>query len=220
MKIYICGDSTAASYGPERAPMMGWGQALGEFLPEDCVENRAMAGRSTKSFLSEGRLQGIETEIQPGDLMLIQFTHNDSSDLTWRHTEPWTSFLNNLEIFIDTARLNGALPVLLTPICIRSWQAGRLLPSHETYPDAIRFLAGKRNTPLIDLYEESRRLVQERGEEDSRRMYMHVEPGVFPYYPQGRADDAHTSRTGAEAYAKVVAEALLRMGCCETKSNH
>ena len=61
MTIYICGDSTAASYKPEQAPIMGWGQALGELLPGVRVENRAMAGRSTKSFLSEGRLQKIET---------------------------------------------------------------------------------------------------------------------------------------------------------------
>ena len=88
MTIYVCGDSTAASYSPEAAPITGWGQVLGEMLPGIRVENRAMGGRSTKSFLSEGRLQQIETEIQAGDLMLIQFTHNDTSDLVWRHTDP------------------------------------------------------------------------------------------------------------------------------------
>ena len=56
MKIFICGDSTAASYAPEQAPLTGWGQALGELLPQAQVVNKAMAGRSTKSYLSEGRL--------------------------------------------------------------------------------------------------------------------------------------------------------------------
>ena len=96
MTIYVCGDSTAASYKPQDAPIAGWGQLLGEFIPGVRVENRAMGGRSTKSFLSEGRLQKIETEIQPGDLLLIQFSHNDESDLVWRHTDPWTSFYHNL----------------------------------------------------------------------------------------------------------------------------
>ena len=80
MKIYICGDSTAASYPVEEAPMVGWGQVLGERIDVP-VENRAIAGRSSKSYLAEGRLQKIETEIEPGDLLLIQFTHNDASDL-------------------------------------------------------------------------------------------------------------------------------------------
>ena len=212
MTIYLCGDSTAASYPPERAPMMGWGQALGELLPGIPVENRAMAGRSTKSFLSEGRLQRMEAEIAPGDWLLIQFTHNDSSDLVWRHTDPWISFRNNLELFIDTALRLNACPVLLTPICLRHWEAGKLLDSHGPYPEVIRFLAARHNLPLIDLYAESFRLVQEMGEEESRKLFMHVEPGVYPDYPEGKTDDAHTRRAGAEAFARIVAEKLREFG--------
>ena len=212
MTIYICGDSTAASYKPEQAPIMGWGQALGELLPGVRVENRAMAGRSTKSFLSEGRLQKIETEIQPGDLLLIQFTHNDVNELVWRHTDPWTSFYHNLEIFVDTAILHGARPVLLTPICLRSWRDGRLLESHGEYPDAIRVLAARRNVPLIDLYEKSTALVRKMGDEESKKLYLHVEPGVYPAYPNGNTDDTHTKQAGAEAYAQVVAEGLRELG--------
>ena len=212
MTIYICGDSTAASYKPEQAPIMGWGQALGELLPGARVENRAMAGRSTKSFLSEGRLQKIETEIQPGDLMLIQFTHNDVNELVWRHTDPWTSFYHNLEIFVDTAILHGARPVLLTPICLRSWRDGRLQESHGEYPEAVRVLAAQRNVPLIDLYEKSTALVRKMGDEESKKLYLHVEPGVYPAYPNGNMDDTHTKRAGAEAYAQVVAEALRELG--------
>ncbi len=116
MTIYICGDSTAATYPPENAPITGWGQLLGDYLPNVNVVNKAVGGRSTKSFLAEGRLTDIERTIQPGDLLLIQFTHNDTSDLVWRHTDPNTSFSANLEIYVDTARLHGAIPVLVTPI--------------------------------------------------------------------------------------------------------
>ena len=212
MTIYICGDSTAASYTPEQAPIMGWGQALPEFLPGVRVENRAMAGRSTKSFLSEGRLQKIEAEIQPGDLMLIQFTHNDNNDLVWRHTDPWTSFYHNLEIYVDTAILHQAKPVLMTPICRRCWQDGKLLDVHGEYPNVIRVLAAQRNVPLIDIYEKSSDYVRRLGDEESKKLYMHVEPGVFPAYPDGLTDDTHTRRPGAEAYAKMTAEALKQMG--------
>ena len=212
MTVYICGDSTAASYRPQDAPITGWGQVLGEFLPGIRVENRAMAGRSTKSFLSEGRLQKIETEIRPGDLLLIQFTHNDGSDLVWRHTDPWTSFYHNLEIYVDTAILHGAKPVLLTPICRRYWAEGQLRESHGDYPEAIRVLAAQRNVPLIDMYAQSIRYVRELGDEESKKLYLHVEPGVYPAYPNGNADDTHTKRAGAEAYARMAAEGLREQG--------
>ena len=211
MTIYVCGDSTAASYSPEAAPITGWGQVLGEMLPGIRVENRAMGGRSTKSFLSEGRLQQIETEIQAGDLMLIQFTHNDTSDLVWRHTDPWTSFQHNLEIYVDTAQMYGACPVRMTPSCRRYWREGKLLESHGEYPEVIRVLAERRNIPLIDIYEKSTRLVRELGEEESRKLYLHVEPGVYPAYPEGSVDDTHTKRAGAEAYARMTAEALKEL---------
>ena len=212
MTIYICGDSTAASYRPQDAPITGWGQVLGEFVPGIRVENRAMAGRSTKSFLSEGRLQKIETEIRLGDLLLIQFTHNDGSDLVWRHTDPWTSFYHNLEIYVDTAILHGAKPVLLTPICRRYWAEGQLRESHGDYPEAIRVLAAQRNVPLIDMYAQSIRYVRELGDEESKKLYLHVEPGVYPAYPNGNVDDTHTKRAGAEAYARITSEALKEFG--------
>ncbi len=72
MTIFICGDSTAASYTEDKAPITGWGQVLGELLPGVNIANHAMAGRSSKSFLAEGRLIPIEKALQPGDLLLIQ----------------------------------------------------------------------------------------------------------------------------------------------------
>ncbi len=212
MTVYICGDSTASSYPETHAPQTGWGQVIGDFLPGIPVENRAMAGRSTKSFLAEGRLQRIETEIQQGDLLLIQFTHNDASELVWRHTDPWTSFRANLEIFVDTALQNLATPVLMTPICIRNWQDGVLHDSHGDYPAVIRLLALQRKVPLIDLYAESFRLVSGMGEEESRKLYMHVQPDIYPDFMEGLEDNAHTQRAGAEAYARIAAETMKKLG--------
>lgn len=211
MTIYLCGDSTAASYSEQEAPMVGWGQVLPELVTER-VDNRAMPGRSTKSFLSEGRLQAIETEIQAGDLMLIQFAHNDESDLVWRHTDPWTSYTNNLKIFAHTALLHRAQPVLLTPICRRFWQDGQLRHSHEEYLEAMILMAQSHGLPLIDLYGQSRELVARLGEEESKRLYMHLEKGAYPAYPLGQADDTHTRRAGAEAFASMAAEGLRRFG--------
>lgn len=208
MTIYVCGDSTAAAYAPERAPITGWGQVLEAFIPGVKVDNRATGGRSTKSFLSEGRLVAIEKELQPGDLLLIQFTHNDTSDLVWRHTDPHTSFVANLSIFVDTARIYGAIPVLLTPIPRRYWRNGVLLETHDGYPDAIRYLALMKNVPLIDIYQQGVAQLRNLGEQESAKMYMHVEPGVYPEYPNGQTDDTHTRRAGALVYARMAAEGL------------
>lgn len=208
MKIFICGDSTAATYAPERAPITGWGQVIGEFIPGVQIVNKAMAGRSTKSFLADGRLVAIEQEIQPGDLLLIQFTHNDGSDLVWRHTDPHTSFASNLEIFIDTARLHGATPVLLTPIPIRCWRDGELIDAHGEYPQAIRRVAMQRGVPLLEITLQGLERLRAMGEEATEALFMNFGPGLYPAYPNGSQDDTHTQRAGAELFARIAADLL------------
>ena len=59
-KLFICGDSTAASYDPKESLMVGWGQVIGGLLKDITVENHAKAGRSTRTFLEEGRLQALD----------------------------------------------------------------------------------------------------------------------------------------------------------------
>ena len=208
MTIYVCGDSTAASYGPEQAPITGWGQVLGDYIPGARIVNKAMGGRSTKSFLSEGRLVAIEKEIQPGDLLLIQFTHNETSDLVWRHTDPYTSFAANLQIFIDTARIHGAIPVLMTPIPRRCWREGELIDLHGEYPKAIRQVAMQRGVPLLEITLEGMNALRTLGEADSAALYMNVEPGLYPAYPDGSRDDTHTQAAGARLYAELTARLL------------
>lgn len=212
MTVYICGDSTAATYKPESAPITGWGQVIGELLPEVKFVNHSIGGRSSKSFLSEGRLVAVEKVLQPGDIMLIQFGHNDGSDLVWRHTDANTSFMNNLSVFVDTARQHGAIPVLLTHTPCRWWQDGRL-PGHPgQYAPAVRRLAAARNVPLIDVLAEGETMIREMGEEASAALFMNVEPGLYPAYPNGSKDDTHTQYAGAALFARIVADGLRRLG--------
>ena len=119
--------------------------------------------------------------------------------------------MNNLSIFIDTAYLYKARPVLMTAICRRYWRDGKLLESHGEYTEAIRRLAASRNVPLIDMYQRSRELVEQLGEEESKRLYLYVEKGRYPHYPDGQQDDTHTQLEGAIAYAKIVADELKRL---------
>ncbi len=212
MNIFICGDSTAQTYDPGETRMVGWGQVLGEYLPGAVICNHAKAGRSTKSFLKEGRLQELDGKIQPGDLLLIQFAHNDENEKPERHTEPWTSYTENLAVFVDFARERGAVPVLLTPICMRVWENGILQETHGEYKDAMHALAREMQVPLADVYRDSFRIVEAAGEENSKAFFMHFRKGEDPLYPDGLSDNAHTRRAGAEQFAACIAAALVRMG--------
>ena len=212
MTIHICGDSTAQSYTEERAPQTGWGQVIGEYLPGIDINNRAMAGRSTKSFLAEGRLQAVEEALQPGDLVLIQFAHNDWNEKPERHTESWSTYQENLNVFIDTARKHGAVPVLLTPIPMRCWEDGKLKNMHGEYPDAMRQLAKQRGVALLDVYAEGLRILTAMGEEATVSLYMNFRAGLYPAFPDGSTDNAHTQRSGAALFARITAELLMQQG--------
>ncbi len=210
MKIFIAGDSTAASYSQAQAPITGWGQVLGEFIPDAEIVNHAFAGRSSKSFLHEGRLIPIEKALEKGDLLLIQFTHNDRSDLVWRHTDADTSFLNTLSIYADTARLHGAIPVLMTPIPVREWVNGQLIPTHGAYPEAIRRLAMQKGVPLLEIEQLGMEALRTLGEDATLPLYMHFDAGLYAAYPNGSKDNVHTRRPGAELYARLAAQELRR----------
>ena len=213
IQIFVCGDSTAASYDPEKTCMVGWGQLLGEYLPEAKVVNLAMAGRSTRTFLEEKRLEPAEEQARPGDLVLIQFAHNDENEKKpERYAAPWTDFRENLRIFVRRARAKGAVPVFLTPICMRIWEGGALQPTHGEYPAVMHAAAEEMQVPLIDLYTESFRIVQALGEEGSKTLFMHTAPGEDPAHPEGQEDNAHTRRAGAERFAAYTARQLRAQG--------
>ncbi len=208
MTIFICGDSISASYGPDRAPMTGWGQLLSSYTGSVKVDNHAFPGRSARSFLNEGRLQKIEKELCHGDLMLIQFTHNDENPMLWRYAAPRTFFTDVLTVYIDTAREYGAVPVLLTPVCMRAFTASILQNTHGEYPSAIWELADKTGTVCLDMYHFSFHYVQKLGEEGSKNFFLHTEKGEYPAFPEGSSDNAHLKHMGADILASWAAEEL------------
>ena len=204
-QVFICGDSTAATYDPEKTPMVGWGSLLGDFLPGARVVNLAMAGRSTRTFLEEGRLDPVGAQARPGDLVLIQFAHNDENEKKpERYCDARGAYMENLRFFIRYVREHGAVPVLLTPICMRIWEGGKLQPTHGDYPAAMRDVAEEMNVPLIDLYSESFRITEALGEEGSRALFMDTAAG-------GPPDNAHTRRAGAERFAAFAARETARL---------
>ncbi|WP_030933541.1 rhamnogalacturonan acetylesterase [Streptomyces sp. NRRL S-646] len=202
--LYIAGDSTAAQKYADAAPETGWGMALPFFLRKDViVANHAVNGRSSKSFIDEGRLDVILGLIKPGDLLLIQFAHNDEkSDDPTRYTEPWTTYQEYLRQYIEGARSHGARPVLATPVERRRFDAnGNAVPTHGEYPAAMRALAGQERVALLDVEALSLALWQRLGVEETK---------VYFNWTATEQDNTHFNPPGAIAVARLVARELLR----------
>ena len=199
---YLCGDSTMADYPADRGPMMGWGQKLQAVMQENVyVENCAVNGRSSKSFIAEKRLSFIELCLRPGDRLIVSFSHNDEKKDPARFTDPHITFPEYLGMYIDAARRQGAEPVLVTPIARRLFnEAGQLIPTHGAYPDAMRALAEYRGVRLIDLERVTMRLFQREGPEGTKGIFCHV-PAGHENYPDGLQDNSHLQSDGAARVA-------------------
>ena len=139
MRIFIASDSTAQDYKPDRYPQSGWGTMLRcAVAPRVTIENRAIGGRSTNSFIREGRLDKIAADLRKGDTLLIQFGHNDASiDKPERYTTI-EQYIANLHRFLDVAKKAGAKAVILTPVARRDFKDGVEQPSFPAYADAAR----------------------------------------------------------------------------------
>ncbi|XUL87313.1 rhamnogalacturonan acetylesterase [Streptomyces galilaeus] len=202
--LYIAGDSTAAQKYSTEAPETGWGMALPFFLRRGVkVANHAVNGRSSKSFVDEGRLDVILAAIRPGDLLLVQFAHNDEkiADPT-RYTEPWTTYQDCLRLYIEGARAHGARPVLATPVERRRFDAdGNALPTHGDYPAAMRALAQQERVALLDIEALSLALWQRLGVEETK---------VYFNWTDTEQDNTHFNPPGAIAVARLVARESAR----------
>jgi len=210
--VWTIGDSTMADKKEEFFPETGWCQVLGPLLPANArLRNRAVNGRSTKSFIGEHRWQDIKDSLQKGDYLLIQFGHNDQKikDST-RYAAPYTAYKSNLELFVAGALEKGATPVLLTPIVRRKFdEQGNLTDTHGDYPTVVREVARTGRIPLVDLEALTATMVKRAGPEKSKKIYLWTDPS--PGFPSGRQDDTHLSREGAGRVARMAARELRRL---------
>ena len=207
--VWLAGDSTMAQKQPDRRPETGWGEALQSCFDssEVRIANRAVNGRSTRSFIAEGRWQAIADSLRAGDYVLIQFGHNDEKVGTDRYASP-DDYGRNLARFVADVRARGAHPVLLTPVVRRAFDGSTLRDTHGAYPDAARRVAREQHVPLIDMTRASAALVQALGPDSSRALWLHLEPGVNPNYPSGVHDDTHFDPEGARVMAGLALDAM------------
>lgn len=213
--IFWAGDSTVKQNGIATYPQTGMGQVFDRYtapfqvLIDNCAEN----GRSTKSFIDEGRLDDIDARIREGDFLFIQFGHNDEkvNDLS-RYTDPDGAFRENLARFACVARKHAATPVLITPLTRFNYRDPAAAFRHDQWAAAIRETAADLNVALIDLTAMSEQLVDEMGQEAQTRLYMNLPAGRYAAYPEGLKDNTHLQPMGAMVFGGLVARGLLMLG--------
>ncbi|MTH16016.1 rhamnogalacturonan acetylesterase [Flavobacterium sp. LC2016-01] len=206
--LYCIGDSTMANKkDPDRNPEHGWAQVLQSFFKDDiAVVNKAVNGRSTKSFINEKRWDSIYKKLKKGDYVFIEFGHNDEKiEDSTRYTNPHTAYRYNLIKFVNESREKGAIPILLTSIARRNFnEKGVLVPTHGDYPLETRLVAKDYNVPFIDLEYYTELLEQSYGPEKSKLLHLHFNAGEVPYYKEDKKDDTHLSLLGATKIATIV----------------
>ena len=208
--IWIIGDSTVDNNKP---PFRGWGWALPEYVREGItVSNHGLSGTSTKSFWDQKLFEPIEAGMQSGDLLLIQFGHNDEKEDEERHTDPDTTYTENLKRYCDIAISKGATPVLMTPVSRRFFldDGINMLYTHGEYPGAVRRLAAKEGIALCDLKQLSRDLYLRLKADLTEKLFVVLEKGEHPDFPDGHVDKTHFNAVGAAIIARLVAEDLRK----------
>jgi lysophospholipase L1-like esterase len=208
IRIWLIGDSTVCPYPPSRFPMQGWGMPFAYFFDSTVeTKNKALGGRSTRTFIAENRWQPIADSLQEGDYVFMQFGHNDEArqpQYADRYTTP-EDYKKNLTRFISETRSKKAIPVLITPVTRMKFDStGKALPTHEEYSGLMKEVAKQTNTTLIDLDKESLDLLQRLGPKTSKYLYNQLEPGEHPNYPDGIKDNTHFSEFGAREIAVIV----------------
>lgn len=205
--VFIAGDSTVTDQANE--PYAGWGQMLPRFFkPDVAVANYAESGRALYSFRSERRLSKILSVIQPGDYLFIQFGHNDQKDKS-PGSGPFTTYKSNLKSYIEQARQKGALPVVVTPMERRRWDAnGQTQQTLTDFAAAARQTAREENAPLIDLHAMSLKFYAAMGPEPSKKAFVHYPANTFPGQNEVLKDDTHFTAYGGYELAMCVVEGI------------
>ncbi|MCR5342252.1 MULTISPECIES: rhamnogalacturonan acetylesterase [unclassified Butyrivibrio] len=216
--IFWAGDSTNTCNKANKYPQTGIAQAFDRYTrPDVVIYDHAINGRSTKSFIDQGRLATINDEIKEGDFLFIQFGHNDEKKTDFsRYTDPKGSFVDNLGKFVNVARNRGAIPLFITPLERRSFEDDHVhlrKSDHEPYVEGYYIASEKYNVPIIDLYKVSREFIEKTGDEPTKKYFMHVKPGEVFWLPDGLStDNTHLRYEGAMKFGELLAGEIIKAG--------
>lgn len=234
--IFVIGDSTAANKDTTGGKQeRGWAMLLQPCFDADyiVVDNHAVNGRSSKSFINEGRWDKVLEKMRPGDYVIIQFGHNDEKPQPERHTDPGSTFDYNLAKFVRETREHGGIPVLMNSVVRRNFakvapkndddealrtstfkdaqglvEGDSLVDTHGLYKEAPKDVARRMHCHFVDANQITHDLEQGLGVEGSKKLHMWFLPGTEPSEPKGKQDNTHYSIYGATTVASLLADAL------------
>ena len=209
--LFLAGDSTMADKTElKESPERGWGQVLPTYFTEKlAIENHAKNGRSTRSFITEGRWDTLISRVQKGDIVIIQFGHKDAKKEDNTRYADTTVYRYNLMRMVHDVRMKKATPILATPIVRREFdENGTLKDRHGNYPNVVRQLAKDLDVQLIDMHQYSMELIKNLGPAKSKELYMNVPAGVYSKFPEGKIDNTHLTEKGALEIAQLAAKTI------------
>lgn len=220
--VFTIGDSTVKNEDSDPDGMWGWGSVLHEFLDTAhvTVENHAMPGRSARTFLDEGRWTKVYNALLPGDIVLIQFGHNDAgpintgkerAELRGAGSESKVFMMASdghykvvytygwyLRKFIMDAREKGAIPVIISHTPRNKFDNGLIESNADSFGAWTREVAESMDVPFIDLNSIAGQVLQRMADEE----------GLKKVNAHFKRDHTHSSLTGARLNANIIATAL------------
>ncbi|MGM9778931.1 MAG: rhamnogalacturonan acetylesterase [Prevotella sp.] len=233
--VFMIGDSTMANKDTTGGKQeRGWGMVLQQYFDNHViVDNHAVNGRSSKSFINEGRWDKVLAKIKPGDYVFIQFGHNDEKPQPERHTDPGSTFDDNLRKFVNETRQKGGIPVLFNAVVRRNFalkvqkndddeklrnldaksgnnvlEGDTLYDTHGDYRFSPANVAKEMGVVFIDANAITHELEQGLGREASKKLHMIFAPGEHPSLPNGRWDNTHYNIYGANQVAVLLIKAV------------
>lgn len=209
--VFLCGNSTVVDQ--ENEPWASWGQMITRWFDDKVVmANYAESGLSCTSFLAQGRLDKILTQLKKGDYVIVEFGHNDEKEKK-PGDGAWYSYSRNLKIFADRVKAAGGNIIFCTPTARRAFNADHktMRNTHGDYPDAMRAVARRENVPVIELTPMTTTLYEALGEENSKKALVHYPANTFPGQDKPLADNTHFNPFGAWEVAKCVVTGLQQM---------
>ncbi|MEL0455842.1 rhamnogalacturonan acetylesterase [Flavobacteriaceae bacterium SZ-1-7] len=232
--VYLIGDSTMANYTGDydigkdymktRYPVTGWGQVFQPFLVSDSlnqlknliktdsvlVDDRARGGRSTRTFFQEGRWRAVYENLKKGDIVIMQFGHNDAAESKPERYVNIEGYKEFLRLYVSQTRQKGAIPIILTPVARNyPWKDDKLEDVHGEYDKAPKDVAKEMNVCLIDLNLKSREFFTKKGKDFvSQNYFMNLPPNTYEAYPDGQRDNTHFQPKGATVVAGLVFDGL------------
>lgn len=219
--LYLIGDSTVRN---NTGGLQGWGDPIKPLFDAERiqVENRALGGRSSRTFLTEGLWNKVRNELKPGDFVIIQFGHNDGGSLTQNRargslkgtddrTEEVVLTNGNAEVvhtfgwylrkYVSDSKACGATPIICSLIPRNDWQNGRILRGTNSYEFFASEVAHQEGVGYVNLHEIIARKYEAEGKEAVTRKYFLNE-------------HTHTTPAGAALNAACVVEGLRSIPNC------